>query len=71
MLGKSALLFCALVAYGILVDDLLPSLGVHHRVLLATRTGACTGQAGPTGSGVELGYWAKADLTRKDGKPCD
>ena len=70
-LGKLALLFCAVVGYGILVDDLLPSRGARYRVLIATRTGARTGQAGPSGSGVRPGLWAEANLTRKDGKPCD
>ena len=42
-----AVLFRALLAYGILVDDLLPSLGVRYRVLLATGVGARTGQARP------------------------
>ena len=41
------MLFRALLAYGILVDDLLPSLGVRYRVLLATGVGARTGQARP------------------------
>ncbi len=63
--------FCALLGYGILVVDLLPSLGARSRVLIATRAGARTGQAGPPGSGVRVGFRAKADLTRKDGKPCD
>ena len=70
-LGKLANLFCAVLGYGILVDDLLPSLGARYRVLNATRTGARTGQAGPPGSGVRYGFGAKADLTRKDGKRCD
>ena len=65
------LLFCAVLGYGIIVDDLLPTYGVLHRVLIATSTGARTGQAGPHESGVRNDLRAKVDLTRKDGKLCD
>lgn len=47
-----SVLFCAVLGYGILVDDLLPTYGALHRVLIATSTGARTGQAGPHESGV-------------------
>jgi hypothetical protein len=69
--GKLAFLFCAVVGYGILVDDLLPLHGARDRVLIATRAGARAGQAGPSESGVRRGLGAKANLTRKDGKLCD
>ena len=76
MLGKIAARnvspsFCAVVGYGILMDDLLPSYGVLYRDLIATSTGARTGQAGPHESGVRHDLTARVDLTRKDGKLCD